>query len=113
MNRRAVALACCIMLAGTLAWAQYGDEGYQMARVVAFERVAENAQHPENADRYKISMLLGNTVYNCYARGPASTFIDWSPGKEFPTRLGDKVLLVKSPNGQIVELSIVGRKMAK
>jgi hypothetical protein len=33
-----------------LAFAQTADEGYQMAKVVSFEKVAANAQHPKSAD---------------------------------------------------------------
>jgi hypothetical protein len=97
-------------MAAISANAQSADEGYQMARVVAFERVAASAQHMEDSDRYKISMRLGNTVYNCRASAPAATFIDWTTGKEFPTKLDGKVLLVKNPNGQVVELNIAAKK---
>lgn len=100
-------------MAATLAYGQGADEGYQMARVVAIERVAANAQHMENEDNYKISMRLGDTVYACRASGPAADFMDWTNGKEFPAKLDGKVLLVKSPNGQIVQLNIVGRKTPK
>jgi hypothetical protein len=100
-------------MAAMLAYGQSADEGYQMARVVSFERVAANVQHPEDSDRYKISMRLGNTVYSCHASGPAAVFIDWSPGKEFPTKLNGKTLQVKSPNGEVVELNIVGKKAPK
>jgi hypothetical protein len=108
-----VALSCCITMAAMLAYAQSADEGYQMARVVAFERVAANAQHMAGSDEYKISMRLGNTVYACRASAPAATFIDWTTGKEFPAKLNGKVLQVKNPDGQIVELNIVGKKTAK
>src|SRR5271169_5443141 len=108
-----VALLCCIAMAAMLAYAQSADEGYQMARVVAFERMAADAQHMENSDRYKISMRLGDTIYACHGSGPAAVFIDWSAGKEFPTKLNGKILLVKSPNGQVVELNIVGKKTPK
>jgi len=113
MRRFPVALTCCITLAAVLAIAQDMDEGFQMARVVAFERVAANAQHMENSDQYKISMRLGDTVYACRASGPAANFLDWHEGKEFPAKLNGKVLLVKSPNGQVVELNVVGRKNPK
>ncbi|MGC2108087.1 MAG: hypothetical protein WA655_01130 [Candidatus Korobacteraceae bacterium] len=107
------ALLCCFTMTAMLAYAQSGDDGYQMARVVAFEQVAANAQHPENADQYKIGMRLGDTIYNCHANAPAATFIDWVAGKEFPAKLNGKVLLVKNPNGQVVELTIVGKKAPK
>jgi hypothetical protein len=96
-----------------LAYAQGADEGYLTARVVAFERVAAEAQHMDNADRYKISMRMGDTVYACRASAPAAVFIDWTIGKEFPAKLNGKVLLVKNPNGQLVELNIVGKKTPK
>ncbi|MDR3747722.1 MAG: hypothetical protein P4M04_06170 [Acidobacteriota bacterium] len=113
MKRCLVALTCCITLATTFAFAQGADEGYQMARVVAFEKVSANAQHMENSDQYKISMRLGDTVYACRASGPAANFLDWHEGKEFPANLNGKVLLVKSPNGQVVELTVVGKKTPK
>ena len=87
-----------------------------MATVVAFEKVAADAQHMENSGRYKISMRLGNTIYNCQASAPAAVFLDWTVGKEFPAKLNGpdgKVLLVKNPDGQVVELNIVGKKTAK
>ena len=108
-----VALSCCITMAVMLASAQSADEGYQTARVVSFEKLAANAQHPEESDRYKISMRLSDTVYVCHASAPASVFIDWSTGKEFPAKLNGKVLLVKNPNGQVAELNIVGKKTSK
>jgi hypothetical protein len=108
-----VALSCCIAMAAMLAYAQSADEGYQMARVVAIERVAANAQHMENGDNYKISMRLGDTVYACHASGPVADFMDWTNGKEFPAKLDGKVLLVKSPNGNVVQLNIVGKKTPK
>ena len=96
-----------------MAFAQGGDEGYQPARVVAFERVAADAQHMENQDQYKISMRLGDTVYKCHGSGSAAVFNDWTINKEFPAKLNGKVLLVKNPDGQTVELNIVGKKSAK
>jgi len=100
-------------MAAMLAYAQSADEGYQMARVVSFEKLAADAQHMQNSDRYKISMRLGDTVYACHASAPAAVFIDWSPGKEFPAKLNGTILLVKNLNGQVVELNIVGKKTAK
>jgi hypothetical protein len=113
MKKPLVAVLCCIAIAVTLAYAQSADEGFQMARVVSFERAAANAQHMENSDNYKISMRLGDTVYACHGSGPASVFIDWSAGKEFPAKLNGKILQVKSPNGQVVDLNIVGKKTPK
>jgi hypothetical protein len=40
-------------------------------------------------------------------------FLDWSPGKEFPAKLIGKILQVKSPNGQLVEMTVVGKKTPK
>ncbi len=108
-----VAFLCCITMAAMLAHGQNADEGYQMARVVAFERIAANAQHMENSEQYKISMRLGDWIYNCHASAPAAVFIDWSTGKEFPTKLNGKVLLVKNTNGEVVELNILNRKAPK
>ncbi len=113
MKKCLVALSCCVAMAAMLAYAQSGDEGYQIARVVAIERVAANAQHMENEDNYKISMRLGDTVYACHASGPAADFMDWTNGKEFPAKLDGKALLVKSPNGHLVQLNIVGKKTPK
>ena len=113
MKKCLVAILCCMTMAAMLAYAQSPDEGYQMARVVAFERVAASSQHMENSDNYKISMRLGDTIYACRANAPAAVFNDWTTGKEFPTKLNDKVLLVKNPDGQVVELKIVGKKTQK
>jgi hypothetical protein len=113
MKTSLVVLSCCLTMAVMLAYAQSQDEGYQMATVVVFERVPADAQHMEKGDQYKISMRLGNTVYNCRASAPAAVFIDWTTGKEFPVKIDNKVLLAKNPNGQIVELNIVGKKTPK
>ena len=58
-------------------------------------------------------MRLGDTVYKCHASGSAAVFNDWTINKEFPARLSGKVLQVKNPDGQVVELNIVGKKSAK
>jgi len=108
-----LALFCSITLAAMPAYAQGADEGYQMAKVVAFEQLASNAQHMEDSGGYKISMRMADTIYNCRASGDASVFNDWTIGKEFPAKLNGKVLLVKNPNGQVVELKIVGKKTPK
>jgi hypothetical protein len=100
-------------MAVMLSYAQSADEGYQMARVVSIERAAADAQHMADQDTYKISMRLGDTVYACRASAPAAVFIDWSTGKEFPAKLNGKALLVKNPNGQVVELNIVSKKIPK
>jgi hypothetical protein len=103
-------------MAAMLAYAQAADEGYQTAKVVAFERLAAEAQHMADSDRYKISMRMADTVYACRASAPASVFLDWTTGKEFPAKItgkDGKVLLVKNPNGQVVELTITGKKTPK
>lgn len=113
MKRNLLALSCCIAISAMLAFAQGADEGFQMARVVSFERVAASAQHMENGDNYKISMRLGQTIYLCHANAPVAVFNDWTNGKEFPTRVNGKVLQVKNTDGQIVELTITGKKTVK
>jgi hypothetical protein len=102
---------CCIAIAATLAWTQ--DAGFQTATVVSIEQVAADAQHPENSDRYKISMRMGDALYMCHSSGHASVFMDWTRGKEFPAQLNGKILLVKVPGGQTVELNVVGKKKPK
>jgi hypothetical protein len=113
MKTRLIALSYCIAMATMLAYAQGADEGYQTARVVAFERVAADSQHMAEGDRYKISMRLADIVYACRASAPAAVFIDWTIGKKFPAKVNGKVLQVKNPNGQVVELTIVGKKTPK
>jgi len=113
MKIRLFALTLIVVMTAVLASAQGADDGFQPARVVAFERVAADAQHMENSDHYKISMPVGDTIYACRASGSASTFVDWSGGKQFPTKMNGKTLLVKSPSGDIVELTITGKKVAK
>jgi hypothetical protein len=113
MKKSLVALSCSVTMAATLAFAQGADEGYQMARVVSIEKGAADAQHMTGSDLYKISMRLGDTVYNCHASASPAVFIDWSTGKEFFAKLNGKTMLVKGPNGQIVELNIVGKKTPK
>ena len=113
MKKCWIVLTCFVAMATMLASAQSADEGFQMATVVSIDKVPADAQHPENADRYKISMRLGNTVYSCHANGGPAVFLGWSPNKEFPARLDGKVLQVKSPNGQVVDLNIVGKKTPK
>ena len=110
MKKCLVVFLCCITMAAMLAYAQGGDEGFQMAKVVAFERQAAKTQHMETSDDYKISMRLGDTVYACKASAPVTVFNDWTTGKEFPTRVNGKVLQVKNTDGQIIEMKIVGKK---
>lgn len=110
-----VAVMCCVMMAAMLARAQKMDEGYQPGKVVAFERIAADAHHMEDSGRYNISMRLGDTIYRCRSSSgvPAAVFLDWTVGKEFPTKENGKTLLVKNPDGQMVELNILGQKKAK
>ena len=76
-------------------------------------RGAADAQHMANSDNYKITMRMGGVLYICHASASAATFIDWTEGKEFPAKLTGKVLQVKNPNGQIVELNVVNKKTPK
>lgn len=107
-----VAIFSCITMVAMLAYAQGGDEGFQTATVVSIEKLANDAQHMEKGDRYKISMSMGNTIYLCKVSAPAATFMEWTNGKEFPAKVSPdvKVLLVKNKNGQMVELNITKRK---
>ncbi len=113
MKKALLALSCCLAMATMLAYAQNMDEGYQMAHIVSIDKMAADAQHMSDSDRYKISMRMGDTLYRCEASGSASLFMGWSPGKDFPAKLNDKTLLVKSPNGQIAELAVKGKKAGK
>ena len=112
MKRFLVVLSCLALI--TAAFAQ-SDADFQPAKVVAFERVAADSQHPEKADSYKISMRLGDTIYNCHANAPVTVFNDWTVNKEFPARVSPngKVLQVKSTDGQIIEMNVVGKKRPK
>jgi hypothetical protein len=110
MKTCVVAVLCCITIAGTLAYAQGGDEGYQTATVVSIEKLAADAQHMEKGDQFKISMSMGGALYLCKVSAPAATFMDWTSGKEFPAKEDGKVLLVKNKNGQMVELNIAKKK---
>ncbi len=103
----------CVTVAAVLACAQSAEEGYQTATVVSIEKLAANAQHPENGDRYKISMQLGDTLYLCQVSGSTSILMDWTRGKELSAKVNGKVLLVKTPNGQTVDLNIVSKKTPK
>ena len=108
-----VALSCLLLTASIFVFAQNDDAGYQMASVVSIDKVPANAQHPENAGRYKIAMRLGDTIYSCHGDGGPAVFIDWSPGKQFPAKLEGKVLMVKGPTGQVVNLNVTGKKAVK
>lgn len=110
MKTRAIAMLCCITLAGMLAYAQGPDEGFQTATVVSIEKLAADAQHMEKGDQFKISMSMGSALYVCKVSAPAATFMEWTSGKEFPAKENGKVLLVKNRNGQMVELNIAKKK---
>ena len=110
MKTRSIALACCVTLAALFAYAQ--DEGFQTAQVVSFEKVAQNEQHAESADHYKIAMRMNGVVYICKAEGPITDFMGWAPGKQFPAQVDgkEKTMLVKSPSGNTVQLNITSKK---
>jgi len=110
MKTYRVAVACCITMAAMLAYAQSADDGYQMATVASIEKIANDGKHPEDVDRYKISMRMGDTLYVCRVSAAAATFMDWTSGKQFPAKEDVKVLLVKNKDGSIVELNITGKK---
>jgi hypothetical protein len=113
MRKLLIAVSCCLAMTAMLAYAQNMDEGYQPAHIVSIDKMAADAQHMSDTDRYKISMRMGDTLYKCEANGSAALFMGWSPGKDFPAKLNDKTLLVKSPNGQIAELTVKGKKVGK
>ena len=114
MKTLLVILLCTVTMTAAPRPAQTNsDDGFQPATVVAFERVANDAQHPEKQDNYKISMRLGDTIYNCHANGPVTTFNDWTINKEFPAKVNGKTLLVKNTDGRILEMNIVGKKRPK
>ncbi len=110
MKTRSVALACCISIAALFAYAQ--DESFQTAQVVSFEKVAQNEQHAESADHYKIAMRMNGIVYICKAEGPITDFMGWAPGKQFPAQLDakEKIMMVKSPSGNTVQLNVTSKK---
>ena len=111
MKTRLIVLFCCVAMVAMVTYAQ--DADYQTAKVIAFERVPADVQHPEKADSYKISMRLGDTIYNCHANAPVAVFNDWSVGKDYPAKISGKTLLVKNTDGQIIEMKIVGTKKPK
>ncbi len=108
-----VAILCCFTMAATLAYAQGADEGYQTARIVSFEKLAGNVQHPENDDQYKMALKIGDTVYLCKASAPYRTFMDWTINKELPARVSGKTLTVKNFDSQLVDLKIDKVKRGK
>ena len=112
MKKLAMVFGCGLMLAAVLA---YGQDDFQPAKVIAFEKVAADVQHPEKADSYKMSLRLGDTVYNCQGHGSVATFNDWTTGKDVPAKVNAsaKTIQVKNFDGQILELKVTGTKKAK
>ena len=112
MKKATVLFLCLITVATLLAVAQ---DDFQTARVVAFERVPGDVQHPEKSDSYKMSMRIGDIIYNCKANAPVAVFNDWTVGKEFPARVNEKakVMQVKNFDGNIIDLTITGKKHPK
>jgi len=106
MKTRVAIVLCCIAVATVMAFAQGMDEGFAPARVAGIEKMAENAQHMSDETHYKISMRLNGALYQCQVSAPVSTFIDWSPGKEFPAKVDGKTLLVKNLDGKIITMNI-------
>jgi hypothetical protein len=113
MKIRSITVLCCVAMMTTLAFAQNAEEGFQPARIVSFEKLAASEQHPENSDRYKMSMRLGDTLYLCQASGPIKTFMDWTINKELPAKVNGKSMLVKNFDGQLIELKIDKTKKPK
>ena len=113
MKKSLVVAACCLAMFATLAFAQDMEAGYQMAHIVSIDKMAADAQHMSDSDRYKIAMRMNDTLYKCEASGSASLFMGWAPGKDFPAKLNDKTLLVKSPNGQTAELTVKSKKVGR
>ena len=113
MKRFAILLSFCLALSAIVAYSQ--DEGFQTATVVAFERAANDAQHPEKADDYNMSMRLGDIIYKCHANAPVTVFNDWTINKQLPARLSPngKIMQVKNFDGQMIELNVTGKKKPK
>jgi hypothetical protein len=113
MKKAFVLSICLLTLASLFAIAQ--DEGFQPARVVAFEKVPGDVQHPEKSDSYKMTMRIGDILYNCKANAPTAVFNDWTINKELPARVDEKakVMQVKNFDGQLIELHITGKKKPK
>ena len=112
MRIRPTVVFCLIVLAAALALAQ-SEEGFQPARIVSFEKLANSMQHPENNDRYKIAMRLGDTLYLCQASGPVKDYMDWTINKDLPAKVDGKVMHVKNFDGQMLQLTITGKKKPK
>ena len=64
-------------------------------------------------DKQAIDLRMHSEVTAIDVHASTVTVHDWTTGKEFPAKLNGKVLLVKNPDGQIVELNIVGKKTSK
>ena len=109
MKIRSIALICCLSMAAMLAAYAQMD---QTAQVVSFEKVAQNEQHAESADHYKIAMRMNGAIYICKAEGPITDFMGWAPGKQFPAQLDakEKIMMVKSPSGNTVQLNVTSKK---
>jgi len=107
--RKLTSLALLFTLAATFAFAQ---DGFTPAKVAAIERAANSEQHAEKADNYKISMRLGDTIYNCVVNAPVQTFMDWTTTKSFPAKLSadGKTLSVKVTSGEIIDMKVKGKK---
>ena len=112
MKIRTLATVIVLTILTAMAFSQ-GDEGFQPAKIVSFEKLAASMQHPENNDRYKMAMRLGDTLYLCQASGPVKNFMDWTINKELPARVSGKVMQVKNFDGQILDLTITGKKKPK
>ena len=110
MKKNVAAILCCLTMAGMLAYAQSGDDGYQTATVVSIEKLAADAQHMGKGDQFKISMSMAGALYVCKVSAPSAMFMDWTSGKEFPAKEDGKILRVKNKNGQMVELNISKKK---
>jgi hypothetical protein len=113
MKLRFAAVACGMAMIAAVAFAQNTDAGYQSATVISIEKLAADAQHPENGDQFKIAMRMADTIYLCRSSAPSAAFLDWSSGKQFPARLNGKVLEVKNFDGQMLQLNITGKKKPK
>jgi len=110
---RSFILLFCVLAAGFLN--AQGDAGFQPGKVVGFEKLAADASHQSGVERYKIAILLNGIIYYCHVTAPAAVFMDWTLGKEFPSRLGNKgkTMTVKTSNGQETDLNVVGKKDTK
>ena len=67
-----------------------------MARVMSIRKAGHERPTLSDEINYKILMRLGDTIYQCRTSAQAATFIDWSPGKQFPVKIDGKTLLAKN-----------------